>query len=129
MMVAALRAAEGGRRFDHRRAAELTSPDDERVVQHPPLFEIAHQGGRRLIGLGRLRTHATLDVAVMIPTGMIHLNEPHAALGQSSGEEAVVGEVFFGSARSAPYMSSVPGVSCEKSISSGARDCMRKAIS
>src|ERR1700730_8300565 len=35
--------------FPHRRSAEFSTPDDERILKHPTLFEISKQGRSRLI--------------------------------------------------------------------------------
>ena len=49
-------------------ATELGRPDDERVVEHPPAFEILEEPRDRLIDVlrqGKMRQH----VAVRVPVG------------------------------------------------------------
>ena len=76
----------------HRRAAELAAPDDQRVVEHAALLEIVHQRRRAAIDfLGRAGDVA-FHVAVVVPVAVIELDEPHAALGQPPGQQAVGGE-------------------------------------
>ncbi len=77
----------------HRRAAEFAAPDDERVVEHAALLEVADQGRGRLVGrLSHSSRVCLLMRVVVVPIAVIELNEPHAALGQAAGEQAVVGE-------------------------------------
>ena len=50
MVVAAQAATERDAGLDHRRAAKLTAPDDERAVEQAALFEIFDERGAGLIG-------------------------------------------------------------------------------
>ena len=43
VMVAAQAPAEGGTGFHHRRAAEFAAPDDQRIFQQSPAFQIKNQ--------------------------------------------------------------------------------------
>ena len=73
-------------------AAELSSPNNERVVEHAPFLEVAHQGGRWAFGVLALLFELGEKVAVLIPTGMHQLHKPYTALKQPPGDQAVVGE-------------------------------------
>ena len=64
----------------------LSSPDGRWGQRRDGLVDFA---GRAL--------HVLLDAAVVIPGAVIHLDEPHAALRQSPGEQAVGGEGAVGS--------------------------------
>ena len=75
-----------------RRAAELAAPDDERVVEQSALLEILHQRGRRGVGVPALLRELREEIAVLVPAGVHELHEPHAALEQPPGDQAVVGE-------------------------------------
>ena len=95
MMVASFAAAQGGTGFNHRSSAELTPPDDECVIEHAPLFEVFNQGGTSFVCLFALIADASFDVAVMIPAGVVDLNETDATFCESSGEQAVIGKGSF----------------------------------
>ena len=71
------------------RSSELSPPDDERVVEHPPVGEILDKGRRRLVGLPSLAADPSRQAAVMIPVLMIELDEAHPPLRQPPGEEAI----------------------------------------
>ncbi len=91
VMIAATTAAEGGTGFDHGCAPEFTAPDDEGVVEEPALFQIVDQRGTRLIGLAAFPAQAAFDIAMVVPTAVVHTDESHAALEHTPGEEAVAG--------------------------------------
>src|SRR5690606_14056994 len=55
----------------HRRAAELATPDDQGVVEHPPLVQVFDQGGARLVNFEGGLGHRLLDVAVVVPGSMV----------------------------------------------------------
>jgi len=68
----------------HRRATEFATPDDERLVEHPALLEVAEQRGDRLVGLLAQLGVILFDARVRVPFAagaMIDLDEPHAAFG------------------------------------------------
>ncbi len=64
----------------------------------------------------------------MVPVAVIELDEPHAALGQPPGQQAVRGERAVAPLR-AVHLQHVLPARREMSISSGTLVCMRKAIS
>ena len=80
-----------------RRAAEFTHPDKQRTVEQAAGFEVGQKRGDGLVdGLGIFFV-AVLEPAVLIPAiaiaaGAGELNEPHAALHQPAGDEAVAAE-------------------------------------
>ena len=92
VVVAAGRFAD----LAHRRAAELAAPDDERVVEQAALLQVVDQRGAGLVDVAALRRQMLLQVlgraAVVVPVGVVELHEPHAALDQPAGEQAVAGE-------------------------------------
>src|SRR5262245_9343906 len=65
-----------------RRAAEFTSPPDERVVEKAPRPEIVEQPGNRQIDLSRVLFVTVLEVGMLVPLHFVvvvrDLNEPHA---------------------------------------------------
>ena len=62
------------------------------VVEQAALAEIGDQCGRCLVGVAALPDDLRRQLGVLIPPAMEKLNEPHAALGQSAGEQAIGGE-------------------------------------
>ena len=74
------------------RAAEFSTPDDQCVFQHAPLFEIPNQSGRPLIDIFALRTVFARQSAMRIPAAMKDLNVLHAALGKPPSVEAARSE-------------------------------------
>jgi len=124
-------AADGDADLAHGRAAEFAAPDDERVFEEAALLEVEDEGGAGLIDVEADFLEVAVQIfagaAVAVPVGVIELDEADAALDQSAGEEAVDGE------RRLAGLDAVLvrwfGVSCERSINSGALVCMRKAIS
>ena len=71
--------------------AEFAAPDNERVIKHAALFEIAQERGGALICIAALRGHAFGGITVGIPSAMIKLDEPHAALSQAACKQTIVG--------------------------------------
>ena len=75
--------------LEHGCATEFTSPDDQRFVEHPALFEILNQSPRRLIRQATADIHVLLKATMVIPAAVVKLNEPHATLSQSPGQQTV----------------------------------------
>jgi hypothetical protein len=117
--------------FTHRGAAELAAPDDERVLEQAARFEILHEGGLALVDLAADFLEVALEIfaraAVAVPVGVIQLDETRAALDEAAGEQAVAGEGRLCRVRC--RRAGVASLSVERSMSSGALDCMRDAIS
>src|SRR4030095_11855314 len=69
----------------HRRAAELAAPHDERLVEQPAALESEHERYRGAVGLPAHVRQAVQQVvarvaAVVVPTAVMQLHEPNAAL-------------------------------------------------
>src|SRR5437764_1112396 len=112
MVVAAQVGAGGGAAFAERRSAELTAPDDERLVEQAAGLEVADEGaggavhgpafGPEAVGDGLARIGA-----VEIPAPIVELHEAYALLDQAAGQEAIIGEA--GGARlSAVHVENLP---------------------
>ncbi len=71
--------------LSHWRTAKLTTPEDERIVQHASLFQVLDQGRRCLVHVLRRGLHAIHDATMMIPGTMIELDHSHAALRHATG--------------------------------------------
>ena len=88
VMVAAVHLAlirARSRQLDGRRAAELAAPDDQRVVEHPALFQILQEGADGLVALPAQLAMTGLEVVVIVPGLSLtvpELDEPHAPLQQ-----------------------------------------------
>ena len=105
----------------HRRAAELAAPDDQRVVEQAALLQVADQRRRGPVDLAAdlSRSPSGLaGVAVVVPVGVVELDEAHAALDQPAGQQAVVRERRACPARRRTARASLR-LSFERSISSG----------
>src|SRR5262245_9908636 len=71
-------------------APEFTSPDDQGVVEHSPLFQVFHQAGTGLIGVATLLADALGQVVMLIPPAMIQLNKANIAFGHSTREKTIM---------------------------------------
>ena len=58
----------------------------------PALLQVLDQRRRGLVGVAALDVELGGQVAVLVPAGVHDLHEPHAALDQPAGHQAVVGE-------------------------------------
>jgi hypothetical protein len=67
------------------RPPELTSPDDQRVLEHPSAFKVLDQGRDGLIDLLALIPNLPWQIAVLVPSSMEQLNDAHTALDKASG--------------------------------------------
>ena len=69
------------------------------------------------------------QVAVLVPAAVEELDEPHAALDQPAGEQAVGGEGAGLAGVGAVQVERALGLASTRSVSSGTLVCIRKAIS
>lgn len=74
------------------RSPELSTPDDERIVEHAAHFQILHEGPARLVHIAALQWQVAGEVPVLVPTAVEDLGESHTSLGHAPGEKTVVGE-------------------------------------
>src|SRR6266567_8607212 len=70
-------------------AAEFTTPNHERIVEHTALLEVLDKRGARLVSFLRLGADRLRQVAVLVPALMVELDETHAALGKAASQHAV----------------------------------------
>ena len=113
--------------------AELGAEDDQRVVQQPPLLQVAQQAGDRLVDLLGVRGVVVAQVAVGVPVvarvAVVHLHEPHAGLDQPPGQQALpavlVGRLLADAVQGVRLRCSPP----TGRTPSGPSTCMRKASS
>ena len=89
MIAAVARIADPPLRID--RPAELSPPDDERLVEESTGGEVVKQRRCRPVGVAALSADRVGEAAMMIPPHVKQLHEAHAALREAPGEEAVVG--------------------------------------
>ena len=71
--------------LDHRRAAELAAPDDQRVVEQPALLQVLDQRRRRLVGRAAVALQVAGDVRVRVPAFVIDVDEAHARARSCGG--------------------------------------------
>ena len=96
-VIAAEGIASAGAAFAERGAAEFTAPDDEGVIEHAALAQVADQGGDGFVGAAHFVGQAAANVfagagAVEIPSPVEEVDEAHALFEQSSAEQAVIGK-------------------------------------
>src|SRR5690349_17279515 len=77
-----------GVRIDPRRAAELTGPQNERVIEHAALFEVGNQSGKWLIELAAPRATIIEVVPVRVPTAHRYFDKRHARLHEPACQHA-----------------------------------------
>ena len=89
-------AADGVAILSHRCAAELATPNDERVVEQSALLQVQHQGGTRLIDIAADLLEVGVEIlsgtTVTVPVRVIELHETDISLDQTTGQQAVRGE-------------------------------------
>ena len=69
--------------------SELTTPQDQRIIQHPTFLQILDQRCLRLVDILGLNLDALREFKVVVPPPVEDLDEAHIAFRQSSGEKAV----------------------------------------
>ena len=132
MMVAAGDVAKPARFSPSGVRPNSDDPDHQRRVEQAALLQVLEQRRHRLIGHAAVERQLLVEVAVMVPRGVIQVDEAHAALDQPAGQQAVGGEAVVltpAAAAAGPRLairpvdavrSSVSFVSPLRSISSGA---------
>ena len=76
----------------HRGSAEFSAEDDQGIVEHTSLFEIADEGGGGAIDFAYFRFDVAFQVPMVVPVAVVELDEAHASFGETSSEQAVAGE-------------------------------------
>ncbi len=83
-----------------RKAAELSAPDDQGLIEEALLLEVGEERGDRLVGLLGEAGMVALDVAVAVPASLVcraagvDLHVADAALDHTAGGEALGREVL-----------------------------------
>src|SRR6185295_19104577 len=88
-----------------RSAAEFATPDEQRVLEHPPLLEVVDEGGNRLVDAGGVGGQLGLELLVLVPAGIGKLDEPDAGFGEAAGEQALAAEIVGAAATPATLFS------------------------
>ena len=114
--------------LDHRRAAELAAPDDQRVVEQPAPLQVLDQGRTGPVGLPAFGLQALRPGRRGGPTPRGRSARSGRRARPAGGPAGNCWRTRSCPARrrTGPASPSIPG---EMSISSGALDCMRYAIS
>ena len=73
-------------------APEFAAPDNQRVLQKAPLFQILDERRARLVGVPALTRDLFGQLVVLVPALVEQLNEPNAAFDEAAGQEAIGGE-------------------------------------
>ena len=74
------------------RAAELTTPDHQRVVEQPALFQVVDQGVAGLVDVATLVGQIAGDVEMLVPAAMEDLDEPDVAFDEPACQQSTPGE-------------------------------------
>ena len=77
----------------NRRAAELCSPEDQRVLQQPSRLQIGEQPGNWFVDFAGDVTVIILQTTVGVPVTLTALHESYAGLGVSARHQALPAEV------------------------------------
>src|SRR5580698_1726975 len=76
----------------HRCAPEFPAPDHQSIIQHPSLFQVFNERSRSLIGFVAIDLNVLCEIAVLIPSLVINLNEPNPALHHAPRQQSVIRE-------------------------------------
>src|SRR5262249_5065772 len=80
--------------FGDRRAAELTRPDNESVLQQTAGLEVLQKSRDGLVDLGRVLVVLDEKIGVLIPLVAVGaLNETHIRFGEAAGEKTLPAEI------------------------------------
>ena len=71
--------------LNHGRAAKLTAPDHNGILQQAALLQIQHQRSARLVRQTALGLQSTRESAVVIPCLMEELHKADTALDKAAG--------------------------------------------
>ena len=66
------------------RSPKLASPDHQRIIKKPPLFQIGNERATWLIDITTLLGNMVWQVAMLVPASVIELYEPNISLSQTS---------------------------------------------
>ena len=120
----------------HRGAAELAAPDDQGAIEQAAGLQVGEQAGDRLVDGAGVVLVAVSSGPDAGPSGRRRrrakqLDEPHAPLDQSAGDQAFAGEDLRRRVRVVEAVEPLwsPRDSPLRLMSSGTADCMRKASS
>ena len=73
-------------------AAEFPTPDDERVLEHASLLQILNERRRPLIDLLGQFGMTPREIAVVIPSSMVKLNETNTAFREPTRQNTIGGK-------------------------------------
>jgi hypothetical protein len=79
-MIATIVAA-----LHHGRSTELATPKDERVVQQSALFQVHYERGTSTIGIRAILLEICDEVAVLVPSLVVELNEADTTFDEPPG--------------------------------------------
>src|SRR5262245_50436903 len=71
------------------RAAELTAPNHERLIQQTARFQIGEQSSNRFVACARIFFVIALQVAMRVPSALYELDETHAAFDEPPRDQTV----------------------------------------
>ena len=88
MIAAVVLMRETALRID--RTAKLATPDHQGFIEESARLQVLNQSPARLVNVLALARQSSGDVGVVVPVVVVDLDEPHAPLDHSPGEECRV---------------------------------------
>ena len=82
----------------NRLATKLSAPDNQGVLEKPPLLQVGEKRRDRLVDLGTMYVQVLLHsmmrvpVLLLVPASMVDLDEPNTSFDQAPGDQALPGE-------------------------------------
>src|ERR1700722_18245229 len=76
------------------RTAKFTTPKDQRVLEHSALLQIRQQGGNRLVHRPRALLEASIELTMMVPIVVAHLDKTDARLGETPRQQALPAKII-----------------------------------
>src|SRR2546425_1616159 len=76
--------------LNHRCAAKLSSPDDQRLIEQAAPLQVFDERSGCLVGQLTLGSDAFDDLGVMVPGFMKKLHEAHASLNKTARQQTVI---------------------------------------
>lgn len=80
----------------HGRAAELATPNHQRIVEHAALLQIEDEGRRSSVRGARTGLHMLVKAIVMVPAALVEVNEANASFGKPARKQTVGSEGAIG---------------------------------
>src|SRR6516225_2427923 len=71
--------------LNHGSAPELTTPNDQRILEHTLLFEVFHQCSACFVGVATILFQIVDQISMLVPGFVEKLYKTHSTLHQAAG--------------------------------------------